>query len=102
MASAGAVANQIRQRELLGAIHTIYEASGWHVIDLHMNKTNPAAMSGPDFLMLRSGTMRAVKGLAKGELSGPQEKMKAEYTDCGCEWRTYYPHMFRDIADDAE
>lgn len=94
--------SQVKQRELLGAIATIYRSSGWLVTDLHCNKANPVAVSGPDFLMLRWGTMRAVKGLAKGELSGPQQKMKAEYTDCGCEWRTYYPHMFRDIADDAE
>lgn len=100
--ASGAVAAQIKQRALLGAIQTIYEANGWAFVDLHMNKTNPTAMSGPDILVLRGETMRAIKGLIKGDLSPQQERMKILYEATGCDYRIYYPADFMQIATDAD
>jgi len=86
-----AVVNQIRQAEMLGAIATIYRAAGWPlVIDLHANKGNPKAVSGPDFLMVREGVRRVVKVLGtKGELSAAQEKVRKDWEAGGFEYVVY-------------
>lgn len=98
----GASNDLVKQRELLGAIATIYRSEGWLVTDLHCNKTNPVAMSGPDFMMLRGPEAIVVKGLTKGDLSANQAKMRDAYVAAGLRWVTYYPSEFRRITADAE
>lgn len=99
---AGATDNEVTQRDLHGVIRSVYAAAGWLVVELHQNRTNPRQMSGPDFIALRDGERVAMKGLLKGDLSNPQEKVKAEYVAAGFDYRLYYPADFLRIATDAD
>ncbi len=99
---AGATDAQITQRDLHGVIRSIYRSAGWLVVELHENRANPRQQSGPDFIALRDGEKAAMKGLLKGDLSNPQEKVRAEYVAAGFDYRLYYPADFVRIATDAE
>lgn len=99
---AGAVDNQIAQKDLHGMVANIYRVAGWLVVELHANRTNPKQMSGPDFLMLRGGVARAVKCLLKGDLSGPQEKVRDEYEAADIPYVLYHPEDYMQVASDAE
>jgi hypothetical protein len=86
---AGAASDSVTQRDLLGLGATLARANGWRLVELHQNRTNPGQVSGPDQLILRGGVARAHKYLLSGELSGPQLKAKADYTDAGITYERY-------------
>jgi hypothetical protein len=100
---AGSTADQVSQRDCLGAVATIYRAEGWLVVELHGNKTNPRQMSGPDLLLLKGEHRRVAKCLARSrdDLSEPQEKVRKVYVAAGIDYRVYHAEEFRDVAEDA-
>lgn len=101
---AGNVSVQVAQRDLHGAVATIYRAEGWLVVELHQNKTNPKQMSGPDFLMIRGEVALAVKCLARpgDNLSAEQAKVRKAYEALPCvTYVVYNATSFEDIVTDA-
>lgn len=101
---AGVTAGEVSQRDMLGAVATAYRAAKWPiVVDLHGNRSNPRAVSGPDLLVAREGQQRVVKVLGtKGKLSDSQEKMRAHYEAAGFEYIAYGPDDFPRMVADAE
>lgn len=86
---AGSPADQVAQRDLLGAGATLARLNGWTVVDLHANKTNPSQVSGPDQLLLRGEEARAHKYLTSGNPSVNQERAFCLYADAGITVHVY-------------
>ena len=96
-------ADEVKQRDMLGAVATIFRAAGWPlVVDLHANRANPKQVSGPDFMMLNEGTRLVVKVLgSKGRLSAAQEKIRKDYEAAGFVYVIYRPEDMGVAASDA-
>lgn len=96
-------ADEVKQRDMLGAVATIYRAAGWPlVVDLHANKANPRQVSGPDFLVIAPGVVRVLKVLGtKGKLSAAQEAVRRHYEAGPVEYVTYTPDDLERVVADA-
>lgn len=94
---------QVKQRDMLGAVATIYRAADWPlVVDLHANKVAPTQQSGPDIMACRPGERVVVKVFGpKGKMSAQQEAVRKDYEAAGFEYRIYTPDDFEQAVADA-